>query len=44
MFVHIPLMTWTTVSYNPGIPAVKGNSVSCVEDDGSRNLSSALVS
>ena len=44
MFVHIPLMTETTVSYNPGIPTFEGNFVSCVQDDGSRNMSSALVS
>ena len=44
MFLHIPLMTGTTVSYNPGIPAFEGNSVSCVQDDGNRNMSSAVVS
>ena len=30
VFVHVPLMTGLTVSHNPGIPASKGNYVSCV--------------
>ena len=27
--VHVPLMTETAVSHNPGIPAFEGNSASC---------------
>ena len=42
VFVHIPLMTRTTVSHNSGIPASKGNPASCVQADDSSNMSSIL--
>ena len=41
--MHIPLMAGTAVSHNPGILASKGNFVSCVQADGSRNMSLALA-
>ena len=41
--VHVPLMIGIAVSHNLGIPASKGNSISCVQIDGNRNMSSALA-
>ena len=43
MSVHVPLMIDTTVSYNLWIFISKGNSVSYVQADDSRNMSSALA-
>ena len=40
--VHVPLMTGTAVSHNFGIPASEGNPTSCVQADGSSNMSSVL--
>ena len=42
MSIHIPLMTGTMVSHNSGILASKGNPASCVQADGSSNMSSVL--
>ena len=41
--MHVPLMTRTAVSHNLGILASEGNFVSCVQADGSRNMSSTLA-
>ena len=43
MSVHVPLMTGTAVSHIPRIPAFEGNSVSCVQANGNRNMSSTLA-
>ena len=43
MSMHVPLMIGTVMSHNPRIPTSKGNSVSYVQDDGSRNMSLALA-
>ena len=42
MSVHVLLMIGIAMSHNPGILASKGNFVSCVQADGSINMSSAL--
>ena len=42
VFVHVPLMTGTVVSHNTGIPAFEDNPASCVQADGSSNMSSIL--
>ena len=42
MSVHIPLMTGTAVSHNSRILASEGNPSSCVQADGSSNMSSVL--
>ena len=44
MSVHVPLMTGTEVSHNSGIPAFEGDPASCVQADGSSNMSSVLSS
>ena len=41
--VHVPLIIGNAMFHNLGILASKENSVSCVQVDGSRNMSSALV-
>ena len=43
MFVHVPLMTGTVPSQNPGILAFEGNLASYVQADGSGNMSSVLT-
>ena len=43
MSMHVPPMTRNAVSHNPGILATKGNSASCAQADGSRNMSSVLT-
>ena len=40
--VHVLLMTRTVMSHNSGILASEGNSVSFVQADDNRNMSSAL--
>ena len=40
--VHVPLMTGTVMSHNPGIPSSEGNPSSYVQADGSNNISSVL--
>ena len=40
--VHVPLMTRTVSSHNPGILASEGNLASYVQVDGSNNMSSVL--
>ena len=42
MSVHVPLMTGIAVPHNSGIPASEGNPASCVQVDGSSNMSSVL--
>ena len=42
VFMHVPLESRTAVSHNLGIPASEGSSVSCVQADGNRNVSSTL--
>ena len=41
--MNVPLMIGTGMSHNFGIPTSKGNPVSCVQDGGNRNMSSALA-
>ena len=41
--VHVPLMTGTMPSKNPGILASKGNPASYVQADGNGNMSSVLT-
>ena len=43
-YVHVPLMTGTRVSHNPGILVFEDNPVSCVQADDNGNMSSALTS
>ena len=38
MFVNVPLMTGTKVSYNSRIPASEGNTVSYVQAGGNGNM------
>ena len=41
--MHVPLMTGTVSSQNPGILASEGNPASYVHADGSGNMSSVLT-
>ena len=43
VFVHVPLMTRAAMTHNSRIPTFEGNSVSCVQVNGSRNMSYALA-
>ena len=42
MYVHVPLMIGTEVSYNPRILASIGNPISCIKAGGNDRMSSAL--
>ena len=41
--MNVPLMTRTKVSYNSGIPASKGNPISCFQAGDNGNMFSALA-